>query len=162
MSEVPFYEIRDEIYVRFGIQKALSEFVINSFGLAKTYYPKDDIEPLKKNYPTGRVYVVALCPGDLDNLGRSNNTLRDFGAAIGVVRVLSGWDDLTTIDEMTRLVAQLEESCIKNIDHDGNDYSFSRSVFAKDEAGLPLSFVGLRNTATFEAYFNVFYKRALV
>jgi len=152
----PVTDIRDAVYTRIALQKALGSFVNNDFTLEKTWYPYERLEAHNANHPNGKVYVIGQAPGEGINQARSNKVLRrEYPVQVGLQITGVNPADDTTIDTHVQLVEELDNLCIQLVDPDF--FSFLRLEYMADDSGLPLSFMGLREFDMFEAYFTAYY-----
>lgn len=151
-------ELRDEIYTRIAAKKAATEYVYdNDFTLERTWRPYEQLEKLSNDHPTGKVYVIGGNPIGYTNQSRTQLVLAEYSVMLGFQRFVEDIDDVDEIDGYTDFLEELEDTC--RIEVNPEQYSFTRLEYLRDPDGLPLSFLGLRDASTFEAYFTVYYNR---
>lgn len=151
--------IRDEVYTRISLKKALSGFVFNDFTLEKVWLPYQRLETLTTDHPSGKVYVIGLVNGDESTLSRANTTLREVPVQVCYQRRVPDLSDISAIDELVEFEEQLRAVCRNEVNLSG--FSWSRIESLKDNNRTPYSYVGLREAGTFEVYFTTFYNLVL-
>lgn len=155
--------IRDEVYLRISLKKALSQFVeSNDFVLEQTWKPWECLEDLSNTskFAFGKVYVLGGRLGDLANRSRSNMAgPREYGVQLGFQIVPTNIQDTTEMDRYISFIMELEKVCQKEVDLP--PFSFTRIEYAVTPEGLPLDFIMQRKGLTFEAYFTAYYSKIL-
>lgn len=154
-------DLRDDLYLQIAAKKAALEYSINTFTLEKTWIPYEELPDLTRDHPDGKVYLIGGNPIGYGISSRTNLVLGEYSVMIGYQRIptaqFSDSGFTAEIDSYTDFMEELEETC--RLDVTPSRYVFTRLEYLRDPDGLPLSYIMLRDTATFEAFFTVVYKR---
>jgi hypothetical protein len=151
-------DLRDSVYLQILTKQTASEYAYgNSFSLERTWRPWDRLETLSRDHPTGKVYVIGGNPVGYVNQSRTQTVLAEYAVMLGFQRYVTDLDDVDEIDSYTGFLEELEDTCRLEVVPD--QFSFTRLEYLRDPDGMPLAFVRLRDAATFEAYFTVYYNR---
>lgn len=151
-------DLRDEVYTRIATKKTNTEFTYsNDFTLERTWRPYQLLEALGSDHPVGKVYVIGGTPIGYGNRSRTNMILGEYSVMIGFQKLVDDITDVTEIDGYVDFVQELEDMCRQEVDP--TLFSFSRLEFLRDQDGMPFSFLMLRDSNVFEAYFTVTYQR---
>ena len=153
--------VRDEVFDRIEARKVAATFVINDFDTEKTWYPRERLEDLTTDHPSGKVYVIGMAADDGENKSRTNLSLRESPVMVGYQRAGVDPEDTALLDKLLELEEQLREVCRKDIFPDADNFSWLRIESLKDENGTPYAYMGLREANLFEAYFTTFYNLVL-
>lgn len=151
--------LRDQVYTRLLLKKVATEFSFNDFTVRKTWLPRESLENFEAGHPGGIVYVIPMAYEDETSESRKNLVNRSVPVQVGYQKPVADVEDNSEIDPLSDFVDELVEAVEKEIDIDLQpEFSFSRTVFLKDENDTPYSFVMLRENF-FEAYFTAYFNR---
>jgi len=147
--------LRDELQTRLSLKKAASGFINNDFDIATGWFEYDLMEELPNDHPNGLVYILGMVADSEVNKSRTNVSMKEVPVMVGFKRVINDPTNNDLIDVLEELVEQFTDVARLEVDLDG--YSWTRTEFMKDEAGMPLGFQSLQQgmfAAWFTTYFN--------
>jgi hypothetical protein len=161
-----FLLTRDAVYTAINTKKTAEEFTLNnSFDLKRTWRPWAELErfdPTDGDLKDGRVYVIGARIDDIVNQSRSNMVQVSSPVHVGFQRAISNVDNYEEVDNYVRFLGELIDTCRLLTDITTTlTCSFSRLEWLRDPDGVPLSFIHLRESHFFEAYFTAYYTSVL-
>lgn len=159
-------DLRDLVYTRLGVKKAALEFVNNGFTLVRTWKPEQALDDLNEQHPNGKLYVMGGQYGDINTRSRTDMTLQEFPVMLTYQKFLAGEvnDEVAGygfVDDQLAFIEEIVTMLRKEIGTQSNAFSFSRLEYAKDENGIPLDFVVLDRSLTFECILVATFNRPL-
>ena len=148
--------IRNLVHAAIDAKKAINGFVFNNFTTGAAWLPYGKVEDLPA---AGKVWVVGITTDQTPLLSRTNMVAQEIMVQVAFQRVVNAQDE-ATLDACVELYEQLMAVARKSVDPT-ETFTWLRNECLKDENGTPFSFVGLRQSSIFEAYFTAVYKTHL-
>ena len=146
--------IRRAIYDEVAARKAAQQFVDNTFDLAETWMP---FQQLKDIPAGGKVWIIGLAGGDQNRESRGSLYTELFAVGVGYQVKVTDPTSVAELDPHVEFMEQLKKAC-REIDP--TYYTWTHTEALKDENDVPYAFVGLRQATVFESYFTAYYQAA--
>lgn len=157
-------DIRDTVATTIAVKQLATRFYYaNDFVLATTWRPWVQLEDLfdPKKYPHGKLYVIGGRPSDFQRISRSGAAQRDYPIQLGFQHAIQNIDDTAEIDQYVGFVEEIEETCRLEVGTAWANIAFSRMEVMRDQNGIPMSFIQIREVNIFEAYFTAVFTQVL-
>jgi hypothetical protein len=149
--------IRDAVYDQIVADE--SGYVITDLEIAKTFYPRKELESIGTK---PHVWVVAKAPSTTieGELRAPKAVIYDFQVQVHLQQRLQPESDdfETNLETLTELYEQLLDSCVSHTLVSGSSYLFQRIEPLQDENAQVYSYEDLTQDNKFNAIFTAFYQ----
>lgn len=159
MSDDAAIDVRKLLKTAIALKKVAEFYSINDFELSEAYVPYQTLMDLASK--NTQVWILSLAWDETPNHTRTNGlTEAEIPVRIFTQKLIKDIHDVDTIDGLVIFEKELRTTA-KQLSTGDDSLHFLRIEAARDQNGLPYNYVGLRSTATFETYFDVYYKKLI-